>query len=225
MNSLDDMIVAARTAAYAGEPDEGFRLIVLSPNSSRGLEVARAFHAQIPVATFREMLEAAWTQDHWEVFRAAGNDQMLKRWFKYAAYDVSQLASDVTLYRGGTCFYKDDTHWQTPGSLCWGHSWALDRDAACFFATVYAQRSPSSLPAGAHPCVVAIQVPRRYVLAHFTDRQESEIVAFTRSLNRHIIDGANVSAARAGISWRPSDELKTAWREAGEGYSSLIWPS
>jgi len=218
MQALNRMIEAARAAAYVGEPDQGHRVITLSPNSLRGLEVAKAFDAQIPVTTFREILDAAWTLDHWEVLRAAGKEDVLKRWFKYAAFDLSHLAEHLTLYRGGTCFFNDDRHWQTPDSLCGGHSWTLDRDTACFFATIYSQRF--ALPAGSYPCVVAIQVPRRYALAHFTGRDENEVIAFTRSLNRHIIDGDNISAARAEFSWRPSDELKASWREAGERYKS-----
>lgn len=48
-HALNGMIEAARAAAYAGEPEQGCRLILLSPNSSRGVEVAKAFDAQIPV--------------------------------------------------------------------------------------------------------------------------------------------------------------------------------
>jgi len=215
-DTLEDLIAAARAAAYAGEPDQGFELITLSPNSLRGLEVAKAFDAQIPVTTFREILDSAWTHDHREVLRAARKDQVLKRWFKYAAFDVSHLDKHMTLYRGGTCFFKDDRYWQVPGSLCWGHSWTLDRDTACFFATIYSQRF--ALPTGSYPCVVAIQAPLRYALAHFTGRNESEIIAFTRALKRHIIDGDNISVAKAGLTWRPSSELIAAWREAGERY-------
>lgn len=216
MQALNRMIEAARAAAYAGEPDQGHRVIMLSPNSLRGVEVAKAFDTQIPVTAFREILDSAWTLDHWEVLRAVGKDQVLKRWFKYAAFDVSHLEKHLTLYRGGTCFFKDDRHWQVPASLCWGSSWTLDRDTACFFATIYSQRF--ALPAGSYPCVVAIQVPRRYALAHLTERNESEIIAFTRSLDRHIIDGDNISVARAGFNWRPSDKLKASWLDAGERY-------
>lgn len=216
-HALEDLIAAARAAAYAGKPEQGLRLITLSPNSLRGAEVAKAFDAQIPVTTFREMLDAARTFDHREVLIAAGSDQVLKRWFEYAAFDVSHLEKHITLYRGGTCFFKDDDHWQTPVSLSGGHSWTVDRDTACFFATIYPRRFP--LPPDSYPCVVAIRVPRRYVLAHFTGRDESEVIAFTRALNRHIIDCDNISATRAGFTWRPSDMLKANWREAGERYS------
>ena len=215
--TFEDLIIAGRAAAYEGELNEGSRLIGRLPNSERGVEISRAFEAKIPVRAFREMLDAAWTLDHREVFRAAGHDdKILKRWFKYAAFDVSHIDEHVTLYRGGTCFGSpEDRFWQVPGSLGWGHSWTLDRDAACFFAIAYSRRVHR--PRG-YPCVVAIRVPRRYALAHFKDRNENEIVAFTRTLNRHIIDGENGSALKAGFDWRPSDELRSSWLAAGERY-------
>ena len=101
-----------------------------------------------------------------------------------------------------------------------GPSWSLHRDVACFFASVYPERF-AALPQ-AYPCVVSVSVPRRYALAHLTGRSEVEVVAFTRRLKSHIIDGANMLAAKAGFDWRPSDGLQAAWREAGERWHAQI---
>lgn len=219
MNSFSELIAQTRSRAYAGDVNYGALLISQSPNRVRGNEVSKAFASRIPTTTFREMLGAAWSLDHHEVRKAAHNDRILKQWFEYAAFDVSHLPEHLTFYRGGMCFSIDEVPHQTPVSLCWGQSWTLDRDAACFFATIYAHRTRPSRITGAYPCVVAIRVPRRYALANFTDRRENEVVAFTRRLRRHIIDGENIPVAKATIaSWRPSEELFAEWLAAGERF-------
>ncbi len=80
-----------------------------------------AYRARVPVPAFRAILERAWEHDHREVQRAAGHkNETMRKWFVYAAFDVSQIPETVTLYRGGLCFLKDDDRWQAPRSLCWG---------------------------------------------------------------------------------------------------------
>ena len=213
--TLEDLVIAARAPAYAGDVDQASRLIGLLPDAKRGEEVAAAYRARIPVPAFREMLSSAWQHDHDKVLRAAGHrDATLRKWFVYADFDLTHIPDHVTIFRGGVCFKTDDRYWQCPASLCWGHSWSIDRDAACFFASVFGLRR-----ADGYPCVVSIRVHRRRIFAFLPERSESEVVAFTRGSTRHIIDGVSVSATAAGFDWRPSDELQTAWRTAGERYS------
>ena len=73
-----------------------------------------------------------------EVLRAAGHrDATLRKWFVYADFDLSHIPDYVTIFRGGVCFKTDDHYFgNAPASLCWGHSWSIDRDTACFFASV-----------------------------------------------------------------------------------------
>jgi hypothetical protein len=191
------------------------------PNSERGSAVRDAYKAQIPTASFRAMLSAAWNHDHQEVWRAARKElAVLKEWFRDADFEVSHLPDPVTLWRGGVCF-RDDQHWETPPSLARGLAWSRQRDVACFFATTwFVTQSRLSGFSNAYPCVVTVTIPRRYCLAHLRERNEDEIIAFTRRLRSHKIDGSDVLVRDvAQFDWRPSNQQVAEWRLAGNPYA------
>jgi hypothetical protein len=223
MTTLGELIADARAQAYAGNADAATTYMFRLPNSDRGYAVEDAYKAQIPTAAFREILYAAWDHDHTEVWRAANRkSDKLREWFRAAEFDVSHLPDMVTLWRGGVCFRDSDDYWETPLSLTWGPAWSLRRDVACWFATTWqvAESRLNGFP-NAYPCVIKITVSRRYCLAHLTGRSEDEIIAFTRRLRAHRIDGSDVRACDvAQFNWRPSDQQTQEWRSVSARYES-----
>jgi hypothetical protein len=77
----------------------------------------------------------------------------------------------VTIWRG-----------YSTGGTRWGWSWTTDRQVAAWFA-----HRQSSLHPGSLPRLMQASVPRSQILAYFTRRNESEVVASPRLIDRTTI--------------------------------------
>lgn len=152
-----------------------------------------------------------------------GSDTTLRRWFERAAFDVSHLPCSLTLWRGGLCFYEDVNRWQVPFTLLRGVAWTQSRGAACWFAT----RLDALFGERYYPCVIRVRTPRKYVLAHITERNEDECIAFTRRLRSHIIDGTDINprTAKDLLRWRPTLEQVAEWKAVGASWKAERAPS
>ena len=183
-----------------------------------------------PPDVVRCVVENAWVTDHMGVRRYAqslsksryedGERRELLKLFRRANFDVSNLPAKLTAWRGGVCWHDEDTGaFQAPFTLAQGASWTRDRGVACFFATTYRDtqwildHKPNAMP-----CVVEIELDRRHVLAHFTDRNEDEIITLPRNLriaHRARVDGVTTElGADLFGEYCPSEEQLACWRAA-----------
>jgi hypothetical protein len=221
--SLEEIIERRRAAAYEGDVEAAGSYLVALPNARRGQAVLDAYRAGVPVPSFRAMLKVAWDHDHDRLLSAVGhNPAMLKRLFQAAQFDVSCLPRQVTLWRGGVCFFRDCEYWEAPWTLLRGVAWSTRREIACFFATTFRDTKTrlEHLP-DAYPCVIRVTVPRQSVLAYFTNRSEYEAIAFTRRFRSHRIDGMDLDPRNTGGDWRPTPQLVADWRTDAETWHRL----
>jgi hypothetical protein len=150
----------------AGEKTAEKTLLQL-PNSERGHFVAKCFEltkaGAFSVDDWRSTLEHGWDHDFVSMWKSAGSRDQLRRWFRAAKFPVSHLPVRFTVYRGGSGIEKFD--------LDKGIAWTRDPDIAAWFALEFwGDRL------GGQPLVVGREITRRQVLAHFTGRQEDEII-------------------------------------------------
>jgi len=149
-----------------GDVEAATTAIFTAYNSARGRIIRVAYQQKVPAAAFGAMLSDGWDHDHHWLIRAANGTRgrrTLKCWFDRAAFDVSHLPNPVTVYRGGTIPPGRD--WSF---LATGISWTLKLETAAFFARRF--------PHMGDPTIVRATVPRTFIKAHMTSRDEDEVV-------------------------------------------------
>ena len=182
----------------SGDVEAARSLIFAAPNENRGEVVKALWKHGVSQDVLRAALQDAWDHDYVEVWNAFKSLKSFTRIFRAANFPVEHLATRFTIWRGGDGDRYD---------VAIGFSWTMDRDTACWFALRF---DPPN------PLVVTRTVQRRNVLAHFTERDEAEIVVV--KVGATSIDG-DVSDWRQGYErWQhKKEEKQRAWLAASSG--------
>ena len=203
--------------SMSGDIDATGSLFILTPNCARGLLVQIAFRNDMPVPTFRELLQCAWDHDHdllthlpKRVPYGSIPKTTLRTMFEHAAFDVTGLPDVVRLYRGVRLY-------SAPQAAA-GIAWTRRRELAAWFAIDFHKNDEP-------PLVLTADVPRSKILAHINSREEDECVCFG-------VRGARIDGM-AEIPLRdyfiPAREAEASWTEAaanetearGRGYAAM----
>jgi hypothetical protein len=165
---LPDDALGDYEAALTGDVAAARRLLYATPDAL-GPYVAEVFYRRgVPDEAFQTVLTEVWDQGH--QYLRVMRPNRLTAVFRTARFRTAHLPELVRVWRG------ESGDWQHSR---W--SWTLNRDIACWFATMW----PG---AGANPRVLVASVLRRAVLMHHTGRGEDEIV--TLGAIAPVIDGS-----------------------------------
>jgi hypothetical protein len=157
-------------AALTGDMAAVRRLVDAAPNAF-GPYLAEMFYRRgVPDEAFRTVLTEVWDHDH-QNLRAVKSNRVIAM-FRTARFPAAHLPDPVRVWRGESGDSDEPLR---------RLSWTLDRDTACWFATMW----PG---AGANPRMLVASVLRRAVLMHHTGRGEDEIV--TPGAINPVIDGS-----------------------------------
>ncbi len=153
--------------------------LITLPNRNRGHVAVGLFHEGALAEVLRAALETVWEHDYAQLWKACrGSKRKITRFFRAAEFDNDHLPEAFDIWRGGVGRPRNDWH-----GVASGISWTRNRDVACWFAL-----GPSSSWIKGEPVVLKCTIDRRDVLAHFTGRDEDEIV--TTTAGPTVMDGS-----------------------------------
>lgn len=171
--------------ALAGDARDFERLVGSAPNHLRVVTAMWTYLCR-PVQEHRATLHMAWGHDHQHVIAEAGSTARLRTMFRRADFSIPDFIPDpVQVWRGvsGTGYRK----WASRG-----HSWTLNRDVACFFATRHGRPEP---------LVISATIPRSDILFYSNERHEEEVV-LGRFPTEVSVDPSPTDWQSAGMTWK-----------------------
>ena len=144
---------------------------------------------------FRDQLRAAWLDDRKGSMESIVGHQTLREWFEHAAFDVSHLPDKITAYRGVVLRSKTSTE---AGFAAVGVSWTTRPEIADFYARHKLHVHPGT------PFVLKVEIERKNIVAHFTERREDELIVFGPT---EIIEDEPAFACRSSTSDQSPEAL------------------
>jgi hypothetical protein len=160
-------------------PDSVTEALIRISDQERGRVAVGPFQEGAPAEVLRAALEMVWEHNHAPLWKACGGrKRKITRFFRVAEFDNDHLPEVFDIWRGGVGRQSSDWH-----GVASGISWTRSRGVACWFAL-----GPSGSWIKGEPVVLKRTIERRDVLAHFTGRDEDEIV--TTTVGPTVVDGS-----------------------------------
>ncbi len=162
------------SGAFDNGPDGAMSLMRVAHDPARGRLAKIFWRAGVDTETLRAVIDFAWTMNH-DLTMRAFNMGDLERAFRDSRFPTSHLPERVTAWRG----YRGDEDDERGGD---GISWTLNREVGAWFAARDLLDDLPRVNVRHMPRLLKMEVSRDDVLAHFTDREEDEIVLSWRAI-------------------------------------------
>lgn len=166
-------------AAFSGDESAAQATAIFAPPTLIGKILVAAYRLKMPNPAYRAFVNDVWSMNYDAVIHVCKRDRTLVRSIiQSAQFDCSNLPETFPIYRGVKNY--NDRGWP-------GLSWTTNRDAACWFATIFSLQ----------PAVLKAEAQRSEVIFHSNDRNEHEVVL---SCDKPFIIDGEISEWRAATS-------------------------